>query len=382
MTFDTITRMQKTPAYLKYMAIMLALVLVATACSSGGSESDASSDADVAGESESDVESGSEAETIDAGDPVGSLRALASADSPISVAYSTGINLDVADGDSDIEIPILPNLPSFVETIDESEGVIHTRMDVGTGAAVWAERFLGLEVARFFADIDLQLWESGGDLIIDTTAFEALVPVGTSLGPFEPDVWSLDRPELKPSLIAQTAAFGPFIDSNVLRASEGSFNFAVDDLPNLIESAQLTDADGALTGTVPYGELVEIMGIDLTQTLLSALFPIEESLPGSDQQIAAMDFLVDFAESTSAQITAGPLVGNPSVTEVTVAADLSEIYERIAGEGIVDLGATEGAVEGAILEVTHNFQIGLSPVFPPVVPADVVDRSEEFAGVQ
>ena len=375
----------------KHIALFVALLLVLASCSGSGGDGGANGGADPEAETETETETtvatGEGAPSVAGPEPAALLRAFADSESAVSVAYSTGTELDVDGTDLDIDSAVDVMRPSFVETVG-SDGTLHTRMDVGTGAAVWAEGFFGPEVALAFSGVELQLWETADQLVIDTSSFEAITPVaesvniGGNLGPFEPDVWSLDRPELKAGLISQTTAFGPFIDINVLQAEGGTFNFATESLPALIESLDAVEEGGVLRASVPYGDVADLMGLDLTRTLLAVLFPIQESVPTPAQQIAAMDLVVSTARSATAELTAGPLPDNPAVVQVTVTVDLSDMFQQLDADSAVDLSNAADTVDGAELRVEHNIQVGLSPVFPPLVPEDVNDRSAEFAGVQ
>ena len=374
----------------KHIALFVALLLVLASCSGsgdGGSSGGVDSEAETETETDDTVATGDSAPSVVGPEPVALLRSLADSESAVSVVYSTGIELDVDGIDLDIDSAVDVMRPSFVETVS-SDGTVHTRMDVGTGAAVWAEGFFGPEVALAFSGVELQFWETADELVIDTSSFEAITPVansvniGGNLGPFEPDVWSLDRPELKAGLISQTTAFGPFIDINVLQAEGGTLNFATEVLPALIESLDTAEEDGILRASVPYGDVADLMGLDLTRTLLAVLFPIQESVPTPAQQLAAMDLVVSTARSATAELTAGPLPDNPAVVQVTVTVDLSDMFQQLDADSAVDLSNAADTVDGAELRVEHNIQVGLSPVFPPLVPEDVNDRSAEFAGVQ
>ena len=374
----------------KHIALFVALLLVLASCSGsgdGGSSGGVDSEAETETETDDTVATGDSAPSVVGPEPVALLRSLADSESAVSVVYSTGIELDVDGIDLDIDSAVDVMRPSFVETVS-SDGTVHTRMDVGTGAAVWAEGFFGPEVALAFSGVELQFWETADELVIDTSSFEAITPVansvniGGNLGPFEPDVWSLDRPELKAGLISQTTAFGPFIDINVLQAEGGTLNFATEVLPALIESLDTAEEDGILRASVPYGDVADLMGLDLTRTLLAVLFPIQESVPTPAQQLAAMDLVVSTARSATAELTAGPLPDNPAVVQVTVTVDLSDMFQQLDADSAVDLSNAADTVDGAELRVEHDIQVGLSPVFPPLVPEDVNDRSAEFAGVQ
>jgi len=367
----------------KYLVLAALFLLVLAGCSgsnatAGGDETPDETPAEV-----TEAPSG-----LPDSNPIDGLRALAEANSTVSVAYSTQTTLDVDGTEFDIDAQIQNGLPSFIETIG-TDGVVHTRMDVGSGAAIWAEGFFGEDVATAFIGVGLDLWETGDELIIDTSSFQSIVPIatsiniGSSLGPFEPDVWSLDRPELKAGLISQTTAFGPFIDINVLQAEGGTLTFASETLPDLLESFETTEIEGPfLTATAPYGDLVDAMGLDLTRTLLSALFPIQEDVPTPDQQIQAMDFITATARTAIAEVTAGPSPADPNLVELTITVDLSNMYEQLADDGPIELGNTADVVASTFLEYQHRIQAWPSNALPQPIPTDVNDRSAEFAGVQ
>ena len=320
------------------------------------------------------------------GDPIDALRSMGDSASTLVVAYSTGSTLDTEGDDLDINAPVLRGQPSFVETVG-ADGVVHTTMDLGPGASVWAEGFFGPEVAQAFGELEMQFWETDEGLVVDGRSFDgisALAGVGEteSRGAFEPEVWSIDGVGAKPGIIAQAISFGPFIDTNVIVTEDGTRSFIGTELPDLLAALEESEDAGLYIGTVAYGDVADALGLDLTRTLIPAVFPIQESAPSSDDQRDAMTLIAASAESVLAEVAVGSSATNPGVIEVVVNVDLSGVFEDVQADGSLDLSADEDRIEDAIFLVEHNIQAWLSQSDVPEIPANVTDRNEEFSGAQ
>ena len=131
-----------------------------------------------------------------------------------------------------------------------------------------------------------------------------------------------------------------------------------------------------------YGDVADALGLDLTRTLIPAVFPIQESAPSGDDQRDAMTLIAASAESVLAEVAVGSSATNPGVIEVVVNVDLSGVFEDVQADGSLDLSADEDRIEDAIFLVEHNIQAWLSQSDVPEIPANVTDRNEEFSGAQ
>jgi len=383
----------RKPSSIRKSGLAASFVLLLAACG-GGSDATATDVPDHTADdiSEADVTAAAAitnglpvASTV-LGDPIEALRGMGESSSTLIVSYSTGSTLDTEGDELDINAPIVRGQPSFIETVG-GDGVVHTTMDLGPGASVWAEGFFGPEVALAFGELEMQFWETDDGLIVDTRSFDgisAIAGVGEteSRGAFEPDVWSIDAVGAKSGIIAQAISFGPFIDTNVINTEDGPRSFIGTDLPDLLADLGEPDEVGLYTGTLPYGDVADALGLDLTRTLIPAVFPIQESAPSGDDQRAAMNLIAATAESVLADVTVGSSATNPGVIEVAVNVNLSGVYEEIQNDGSLDLSADQDRIDEATFLIEHNVQAWLSQGEVPEIPAEVTDRNDEFSGAQ
>lgn len=369
----------------RLVLLLLPIALFAASCSSAADD-DANGSTESSTEEAVSHDDDDDASTAQpAGVPGGfgdvpeGLRAMVALDLPLNVSYTTGTRFDVSGTDFDVVRTTDFDAHRFIEIIG-SDGVAYTMMDVGSGAQVWAEGFIGPDAAGAFSEITLLLWETEDMLFADTRTFEAisvlseLLNTDAVLGPFEPGIWSIDRPELRSGLIAQTISMGPFVDTTII-GGDSTLDVIGGSLPSVLE--ELDDVGGTRVGSLPYGDFVDAMGFDLTRTLLPAVFPLQTSAPTSDEQLSAMSALVEAARVSDATIAAAPAPNNPAVINITVEVNLSNIYED-AG---LDLGADAATLDEIVYSVGHDIQVFVSTEEPPPIPTDVTDRSADFASI-
>lgn len=203
--------------------------------------------------------------------------------------------------------------PTIISDVSPETG--HTVLDLLA--------LLGPAAAPGLTDITLEIWTSSDRVVIDSTAYQALLDLnpGADLGPFSPGI----------SYVDLTALEADGLDVVEAVAGSGPVDLAAmaELLPAALDSIERDpDNPDIFRGTTSYAEFLPATGGDIEQTARSAAAGVALNL--AVDAVTLGDIYLEFYEQTPVEVEVETADG--LVQTISTQTDLSDVYTFVFSE--------------------------------------------------